>query len=123
MMGESVRTASAKGNPVRLHRTPKTGLLLATTALFLLLSPPPVLASDDTGLDCTSSRVDGARIEFTCTAESEDIRWRVEGTCRQTPPLGLPTTIGVASPVVEGSGSGTLSCFGTLLGSRVTVVE
>jgi hypothetical protein len=99
--------SAEQGREMRLHRVAKAFAATALAGLTVALLPGAASAAEDDGLDCTVSRSfprDSAT--YTCEAESEDIRWRLIGRCNLD--FGIAF---VSSPVVEGSGSATVSCL------------
>lgn len=90
-------------------RTPRpltTAIAAAAAVLAVAVFPGTAAADASDGLDCTVSRpLLGYQETHTCQAESEDIRWKLTGRCAMA--FGIQF---VSSPVVQGSGSATVSC-------------
>lgn len=91
---------------MRFQRSAKLMAATALAGLSIALLPGAASADEADGLECTESRpLPFNHVTYTCEAESEDIRWRLTGICHFM--FGISA---VASPVVEGSGSATVSC-------------
>ena len=94
-------------------RTPRplaAALAAVAAALVIAASPGTAAADPVDGLDCTVQDVMFVAGEsHTCVADSEDIRWQLQGRCYSTFAV-FAVLVPVSSPVVEGSGTATLHC-------------